>query len=108
MKLSKLRDLAREAREHPTYQFYALSDDELFAMATKSFQRLPEKQQDQVKRSWEETLQAAGETLTEVTGKELLIDRFLAQTNLFFLCNLLEKYNQVTLGTHGDICNEFF
>lgn len=108
MKLNRLRVLAQEARAHPNYQFNALSEDELFMMATKSFQRLPEKQQEQVKKSWLTTLESAGETLTEESGKELLVNRFLAQTNLYFLCNLLEKYSQVTLGTHEDMCNLFF
>jgi phage terminase large subunit-like protein len=45
--------------------------------------------------------------------------RFMAQTNLFFLCKLLEKYSDttdreyiwtdgVTHNTHEEICNEFF
>ena len=39
---------------------------------------------------------------------EFVIFRFLAQTNLFFLCHLLEKYRETTVQTHEDICNEFF
>ena len=32
----------------------------------------------------------------------------MSQTNLFFLCHLLEKYNQTTVQTHEEICNKFF
>jgi len=108
MVLSRLRQLAQEAREHPNYQFRDISEDALLEMAQKSFQRLSSAQQEKVQKSWINALTAAGETLNEVTGTELLIFRFLAQTNLFFLCNLLEKYSQVTVKTHEDICNKFF
>lgn len=108
MVLSRLRVLAQEAREHPNYQFKGLSEDELFVMATKSFQRLSSKQQETVQKSWLNALGATGESLTAQNGRELLVLRFLAQTNLYFLCNLLEKYSQVTVKTHEDICNLFF
>jgi phage terminase large subunit-like protein len=108
MNISRLRTLAQEAFEHPNYQFKGVSDDDLFAMATKSFQRLSEKHQELVQKSWTTALTTTGEKLNVMNGRELLILRFLAQTNLFFLCNLLEKYSQVTVRTHEDICNKFF
>lgn len=108
MELAHLRQLAHEALTLPHYQFKDSSEDELISLATKSFQRLPEAQQIKVQKSWLAALADAGEELTQESGKELLMLRFLAQTNLYFLCNLLEKYNQVTITTHEDICNEFF
>lgn len=108
MEITRLRSLAEDARSHPHYHFRHLTEDELLEKAQKSFQRLTEAQQLKVQKSWAAALDKIGEKLTDETGKELLIFRFLAQTNLFFLCNLLEKYSQVTLNTHEDICNEFF
>ena len=108
MTLATLRQLALDAQTHEHYQFKKLSKEDLLVMALKSFQRLPEAQQAKVHKSWIGALVTSGEELNPETGKELLLFRFLAQTNLFFLCNLLEKYNQVTVATHEDICNGFF
>lgn len=108
MTIGKLRTLALEARQHPNYQYRELTEVELNERATKSFQRLPEAQQLKAQKSWIAALVSAGEEPTTTNGQELLTFRFLAQTNLFFLCNLLEKYNQVTVKTHEDVCNKFF
>jgi predicted phage terminase large subunit-like protein len=108
MEISRLRQLATEALQHPNYQFKDLGQTELMEMATKSFARLPEAQQIKVQKSWIKALGDVKEELTEETGKELLLHRFLAQTNLFFLCKILEKYGEVTIGTHEEICNKFF
>lgn len=108
MELSRLRELALEARNHPNYHFNALSDDEIIQMASKSFQRLPKAQQEKVTKSWIDALVEHDEELTQESTKEMLLYRFLAQTNLFFLCNVLEKYKDITINTHEDICNKFF
>lgn len=108
MHIAKLRELATTSLHDPNYHFRDLTDDALLAMAHTSFQRLTEVQQLKVQKSWTTSLDKIGEKLSEETGKELLRYRFLAQTNLFFLCKLLEKYSQVTVKTHEDICNKFF
>jgi phage terminase large subunit-like protein len=108
MEIGKLRSLARDARTHPHYHFRELTDAQFLEKAHKSFQKLTEAQRLKVQKSWTQALEGIGEKLNEETGKELLLLRFLAQTNLFFLCQLLEKYSQVSLATHEDICNEFF
>lgn len=108
MNLAKLRQLAEEARHHPNYQFRDLTEAQLLEKAQKAFQKLTEPQQLKVQKSWATALQKQKEQLTSETGKEMLTLRFLSQTNLFFLCHLLEQYNESTVQTHEDICNAHF
>jgi phage terminase large subunit-like protein len=108
MHIAKLRELATLCVTNPNYHFRDLTLEQTDEMAQKSYQRLPPAQQTKVAASWKTALEEIGEELTSESLKELLRLRFLAQTNLFFLCNLLEKYNQVTINTHEDICNKFF
>jgi len=60
-----------------------------------------------VANSWVRTLKEAGEEVNESNAVEFVLYRFLAQTNLLFLCYILEYY-KLTINTHEDICNEFF
>ena len=110
MELSRLRDLAAECRQLPHYQFEGKTDDYLLPLAVQSLERLPETQRAAVWKSWIGLLQeqSAPEDLTDENKKQLLLYRFLAQTNLFFLCKLLEKYADITEHTHEYICNSFF
>ena len=108
MRLSLLRSLAEEARQHPHYHFKDVTDAELMSMARKSFSRLTQTQQELVQKHWMGALKEAKEEPNKVNATEFIRFRFLAQTNLFFLCNLLERYRNVTLKTHEDICNKFF
>ena len=108
MHIEKLRTLYAECRHNPNYQYRDTSEEQFNADALKSYQRLPEAQRTKVAASWKTALEAISEELTEESLKELLRLRYLSQTNLFFLCKLLEKYNQVTIATHEDICNKFF
>jgi hypothetical protein len=87
-----------------------MSEEQFLENAIKSFQRLKPEHQSKVQKSWADALgnENPPEELTTETANQLFRFRYLAQTNLFFLCNLLEKYNQVTVNTHEDICNEFF
>src|ERR1700735_5553308 len=104
MKLEKLVTLYDECRNNENYQFKNLTDDEFIAKAKKSFDKLKQSQKDKVTKLWgEKTGDKSGDS-----GKALLRYRFLAQTNLYFLCHLLEQYNQTTLNTHEEICNKFF
>jgi phage terminase large subunit-like protein len=82
------------------------------ALEKMSYERLPEAHKNLFNA-------VTGVYLPGVDAGELLHWRFLAQTNLFFLCNLLEKYKDVSdkpyiwtdytvHNTHEEICNEFF
>jgi predicted phage terminase large subunit-like protein len=110
MTLEKLRALAQEARHLPHYQFRDVDDATFLEYAKKSFHNIKPDHQEKVQKSWADALSKASpaEELNELTANELLTLRFLAQTNLFFLCKLLEKYDQVTVNTHEEICNDFF
>lgn len=108
MKLTKLKELYDESRINPNYQYRDMSDADFLKNAAVSFKRLPEKQQDVVLNSWSKKLSKTKAELTEADVHELLCYRYLSQTNLYFLCHLLEKYSQTTLKTHEDICNSFF
>ena len=108
MQLEKLQNLYNDCRILPHYQYRNLSESELLIKANKSFQRLPQEQQKKVYNSWAKKLGKTIDGLTEDDIRNLLRYRFMSQTNLYFLCHLLEKYNQTTLKTHEDICNEFF
>jgi phage terminase large subunit-like protein len=85
-----------------------MSDEELLVRAKKSFQRLPELQRKKVVESWTKKLNKESIECTTEKSDEMLRYRFMAQTNLFFLCHLLEQYAQTTVNTHEDICNDFF
>ena len=108
MRLEKLSGLYETCRTLPNYQYRDLEEAELLKKALKSFKKLPEKQQELVWKSWAKEL---GKPVSELSPEDinnLLKFRFMAQTNLFFLCHLLEKYNQTTIQTHEEICNKFF
>jgi phage terminase large subunit-like protein len=108
MKLETLRGLVEEAKTDPHYQFKDLTEAELWVLAKKSFSRLTENQALAVHKQWLATLKQANEPVTKENEYQFILYRFLAQTNLFFLCRVLEKYGQVTRRTHEDICNAFF
>lgn len=102
MLLETLRKLEARCLKNEHYQYKTLNTEEIEKLAAKSFARLPEDQQQKVLASW---IAFAGK---ESNITEAIRLRFLAQTNLFFLCHLLEKYSQTTERTHEDICNQFF
>jgi phage terminase large subunit-like protein len=108
MHLATLRELAASSYNDPNYQYREKTKDEILAMAQVSFLRLPPAQQTKAMLSWTSLLEKNGEPVTTENQEEFLRLRFLCQTNLFFLCHVLEKYNQVTVTTHEDICNKFF
>lgn len=108
MKLEKLGQLYKECRILPNYQHREMPDEELLKRALISFQRLPEKQQKMVFSSWSKELGKEVAKLSQEEIHSLLLCRLMAQENLYFLCHLLEKYNQTTIKTHEEICNKFF
>ena len=109
MQLTKLQQLYETCRTLPNYQYKNLSEEELLVKANKSFQKLPPLQKEKVIKSWNKKLAKEGiVTTAEEAFNDLLKYRFLSQTNLFFLCHLLELYNNTTINTHEEICNSFF
>jgi phage terminase large subunit-like protein len=108
VKLEKLEKLYADCRQNPNYQYKDLSDESFLKKSAISFKKLSERQQTLVLDSWAKQLGKGRPLLNQEEIHGLLQLRFLAQTNLFFLCHLLEKYNQTTLQTHEDICNDFF
>lgn len=106
MTREKLIALAESAVHNPNYAYK--SREQAMIPAAKSFAKLPESQRIKVQKSWADELKKSDGKLSPEEFGDLIWYRFLAQTNLYFLCHLLEKYNQTTLKTHEDICNAFF
>jgi phage terminase large subunit-like protein len=111
VKLDQLAVLCEKHKWDKNYQHRDKTWEEIDSKAGISFLRLPKEQQQKV---------------LAVCKKYDLVDlnliaryRFMAQTNLFFLCKLLEKYKDTSdkeyvwtdgtvHNTHEEICNEFF
>lgn len=105
MLYEKLRQLEQLCLQNPNYQYRNLSQDERMKLAALSFKRVPESDRNQIVASWTKYCES---NKIACDMKDCVWYRFLCQTNLFFLCHILEKYNQVTVKTHEDICNDFF
>jgi predicted phage terminase large subunit-like protein len=114
MTVEELRQLANECKVNPNYQHKDKSWEELDEAASASFNRLPDAQKKHVLAVCKQYGVTNGQDFTEMQRW-----RYLAQTNLFFLCKLLEKYRDVsekeyiwkdgtTHNTHEEICNAFF
>lgn len=108
MRLEQLHELYQARKTDPHYQFRDLTDEEFDAKAMLSWKKLSASQQEAVLKSWGKQHGKEGIEFNNERVSWLLRYRFLAQTNLYFLCHLLETYNQTTLNTHEDICNKFF
>jgi phage terminase large subunit-like protein len=113
MQAEQLRQLALESKDYPNYQFRNKTWEEIDALAKLSWDRLTTDH----KRKVLDVCQKYGLFVDDIT--EVVRWRFLAQTNLFFLCKMLEKYGDVSLteytwrdgtrhNTHEEICNDFF
>jgi phage terminase large subunit-like protein len=128
MQLSHLYHEYGAALKNPNYQHSRLSYEERQALAQKSFGLLKDSHKSQVLNSWAfyngySKLPEQGTPEFKQLYDSALGLRFMAQTNLFFLCKLLE-YSKVTdqtyewfnertrtwetHNTHEEICNEFF
>ena len=108
MRLSKIRALYKSHIADKSYQFKNLTPEEMLEAASKAYYKLTETQKQHTQKSWKALLATEGEELTPENAKELVLFRFLCQTNLFFLCKVLERYAETTEKTHEEICNEFF
>jgi len=119
MTVEQIREMVKQIIEqkiHKHWQHNGVPIAELHIEAQKSWDRLSQERQDRV-------LKVAGNYGISDPA-ELRLWRYLCQTNLFFLCKVLEKYKDVSSNTypwlnpktnlweehntHEEICNEFF
>lgn len=105
MKFDKLLEIEKDALTNPNYQYKDMSQADRLEMAKKSFKRLTTSDAELVYTSWKKFCEAEK---VPFDFDQAIWFRFLAQTNLFYLCNLLEKYRDITPECHEDICNKFF
>lgn len=106
-----LEELCTKHKNDKNYQYRDYTWEQIDEMATKSATRLTAEHQ--------EKLAKVCKTYGLNDAKRVARYRFMAQTNLFFLCKLLEKYRDTTdheyvwtdgkvHNTHEEICNGFF
>lgn len=118
MTIKELRKLAEEALSHPNFQHKGMLPAELNSRALLSFSKLTTEQRQKVRDICLE-YGLYDENKPEDSLVEIMRWRFLCQTNLFFLCKVLEKYKDVSAkeyiwldgtvhNTHEEICNDFF
>jgi phage terminase large subunit-like protein len=104
-------------RKDKNYQLRDCSDEEFEKSAKKSWAKLPVEHQKKVLTTCKNAKLWSGKE--DHTLDFIVNARFLAQTNLFALCHLLEKYKDVSEkeytwtdgtvhNTHEEICNFFF
>jgi len=109
--VTQLAELVETHKLDPNYQHRDMSLEELDHRAEESFKRLSDDRRKKVLTACMH-LGLTDDTL-------LMRARFLAQTNLFFLCKLLEIYKDMSSAqyqwtdgtyhnTHEEICNDFF
>jgi phage terminase large subunit-like protein len=105
MTFDQLLQLEKDCLLNPNYQHKDLTEVQRLELAKNSFKRLTTQEQELVAKSWK---LYCDKNKVVYDFKQAIWFRFFAQTNLFFLCRLLEKYSSVTVNTHEDICNKFF
>ena len=108
--------LAAWYTEHRTqdanYQCRTMPEDQYLANAVKSWERIPAERQQRI-------LNIINKFEPTLTLKQVQQYRYLAQTNLFALTRLLEKYPDMTRQAytwtdgqvytcHEHVCNSFF
>jgi predicted phage terminase large subunit-like protein len=109
--VNELVGLVQKHKNDKNYQFRDWSWEQIDAAAKTSFDRITPDQKIQVMKV------CAAYGLTD--SKQIVRFRFMAQTNLFFLCKLLGTYKDVSdkeyvwtdgkvHNTHEEICNSFF
>jgi hypothetical protein len=109
--VTQLDKLVGKHKLDPNYQHRNMSIDEMNHRAADSFARLTDERKAKVMK--------ACHNLGLEDVSLILRARFMAQTNLFFLCKLLEIYKDMSAAqyiwtdgevhnTHEEICNDFF
>jgi phage terminase large subunit-like protein len=105
MLIGGLKSLADECLKNPNYQYKDKSIPDIKELAKTSFRRLPTEQAEKVVVSWSKFCKESG---VDAGLDDLMFYRFLAQTNLYFMCHLLQRYDKVDINVHEPICNLFF
>lgn len=105
MKFDKLIEIEKDALENPNYQLKDMSQADRMELAKKSFKRLTTSDAELVYKSWKKYCE---DEKVAFDFDQAIWFRYFAQTNLFFLCNLLEKYKDIVPEVHEEICNKFF
>ena len=111
MDVSQLDKLVGKHKLDPNYQHKEMSITEMNKRAADSFARLTDERKAKVMKA------CLNVGLTDAAL--IMRARFMAQTNLFFLCKLLEIYKDMSAApytwidgtqhnTHEEICNDFF
>jgi phage terminase large subunit-like protein len=108
MRLEYLEELYAKCRNLPNYQYKDLDEAELLVKAKVALNKLSDKTKVQIWNSWAAKLNKPLNQMSPDELNKLYLYRFMGQTNLYFLCHLLESYNQTTVQTHEEICNKFF
>ena len=117
MTIDQLKKWFEDFRTNPNYQYKDTPSVDFDAAAEKAFLKIPVAHQKKVL----EVCRAYGLMVDSdpTTFTNILRYRYLAQTNLFALCHLLEKYKDTSLktyvwtdgtvhNTHEEICNWLF
>lgn len=111
MKLDQLQALCEHHKDDKNYQHRDLTWEQIDVLAAQSIKRLNDEHLQKL-------IQVC-KTYGLEDAKMIARYRFMAQTNLYFLCKLLEKYSDTTAqeyvwsdgnthNTHEEICNDFF
>jgi hypothetical protein len=117
MKVETLQEWFTKHKNDTNYQHRDMPMDTFDHNAFESFNKMKAAHQQRVLdvcRAYKVVIDEQPETLTQ-----MLRYRYMAQTNLFALCHLLEKYKDTTdktyvwtdgttHNTHEEICNDFF
>lgn len=117
MKVEQLQEWFDKHKSDTNYQHREMPLDLFDNHALNSFSKMKVAHQQRVLdvcRAYKVVIDDQPETLTQ-----MLRYRYMAQTNLFALCHLLEKYKDTTdktyiwtdgttHNTHEEICNDFF
>lgn len=121
MLIDKFEALVAEVEQHENYFYRNMPREERQVLAQASFDRISPEQKELCEEKWAKFRTRYVEehgVVVPWTPADFIYFRFLCQTNLFFLCKLLEKYSLVSNGkhvfngethnTHEEICNGFF
>jgi len=116
MRVDQLETWFNKHKADTNYQHKDMPLDIMAHNAYESFERLT----DPIKKKIIAVCKAYGVITDDPASQDrMLLYRYMAQTNLFALCHLLEKYRDTTdktyiwidgtvHNTHEEICNEFF
>jgi len=125
VKVEDLKSAALAAKDNPNYQYKDLPLNQMAQLAWASFNKLPESQKSMVRATCTEYGLMTDPDTDPVGLANVVFIRFMCQTNLFFLCKVLDKYRDVSdakymwpnpdnggkweeHNTHEEICNGFF